>query len=149
MTTSTRDTTTELVNGLRRDLANEFQALLAYTQWAARAAGPHRPQLRALFQGEIPDEQRHAQFLADMIIALGGDPLVEAAEVPPTDGNRSMLEATLEAERQAISDYVERARQAEAAGQVGLKVELENMVADETRHFQEVRMLLDGWSEPG
>jgi bacterioferritin len=137
----------ELIAGLNRDLANEFQAILAYTQWAARVTGPHRPQFRGVFQTEIPDELRHAQFLADTIVAMGGMPTTEPTAVPETGSAREMLQATLEAERQAIKDYIERANQADALGEVGLKVELENMVADETRHAQEVTMLLDGWSE--
>jgi len=36
-----------------------------------------------------------------------------------------MLERVLEAEKQAIADYDERIRQAEAFGDIGLKVDLE------------------------
>ncbi len=51
------------------------------------------------------------------------------------------------AERQAISDYGERIAQAEAFGDVGLRVNLENQVTDETRHKEEIERILAGWRE--
>ena len=57
-----------------------------------------------------------------------------------------MLKLALQAEMQAISDYGTRIRQAEAFGDIGLKVNLENQIADETRHMQEIERILAGWS---
>ena len=53
----------------------------------------------------------------------------------------------LAAEKQAISDYGKRIRKAEALGDIGLKVALENHVADETRHKEEIEQILVGWNE--
>src|SRR5215213_7550277 len=52
-----------LIEGLNSDLAGEYQAILMYTHYAAMLTGPFRKELRSLFQGEIADEQGHAQFL--------------------------------------------------------------------------------------
>jgi bacterioferritin len=101
--------------------------------------------LRALFQAEIPDEQGHAQFLADKIASLGSEPTTQPRTVPRADEPREMLENALAAERQAISDYEERIVQAEALGEVGLKVNLESQVSDETRHKEEIERILVGW----
>src|SRR5688572_16157508 len=57
----------QLLAGLNSDLAGEYQAILMYTYFSAKLTGPYRKELRALFQGEITDEQGHAQFLADKI----------------------------------------------------------------------------------
>jgi bacterioferritin len=100
-----------------------------------------------LFQTEIVDEQGHAQFLADKVAALGGVPTTKPCAVPDADEPRDMLELALAAEKQAIADYDERIRQAEAFGDVGLKVNLENQVADETRHKEELERTLAGWRE--
>src|SRR5947207_6477196 len=127
-----------LLEGLNHDLAGEYQAILTYLHYSAKLTGPYREELRKLFQAEIPDEQGHAQFLADKIAVLGGEPTTEARPVPHADTSREMLERVLEAEKQAIADYDERIRQAEAFGDIGLKVDLENQVADETRHKEEV-----------
>ena len=60
------------------------------------------------------------------------------ARSPHADQPREMLEHALAAEKQAIADYDERLRQADAFGDVGLKVSLENQIADETRHKEDI-----------
>jgi bacterioferritin len=134
-----------LIDGLNHDLAGEYQAIVMYTQYSAKLTGPYRRELRALFQAEIPDEQGHAQFLADKIANLGGEPATVPRAVPHADEPREMLENALVAEKQAISDYEERICQAEALGEVGLKVNLESQVSDETRHKEEIERILIGW----
>ena len=136
-----------LLDGLNHDLSGEYQAILMYIQYSAKLTGPYRRELRALFQAEIADEQGHAQFLADKIAALGGEPTTEPRAVPRADQPREMLEHALEAEKQTIADYDERVRQAEAFGDTGLKVNLENQIADETRHKEEIERVLADWGE--
>ncbi len=136
-----------LIDGLNHDLAGEYQAVVMYTHYSAMLTGPYRRELRALFQAEIPDEQGHAQFLAEKIASLGGEPTTVPRPVPHADQPLEMLEQALGAEKQAIADYVTRIGQAEAAGDIGLKVNLENQVADETRHKEEIERILAGWIE--
>src|ERR1700757_4078507 len=108
-----------LIDGLNHDLAGEYQAILMYTHYSAKLTGPYRRELRALFQAEIADEQGHAQFLADKIAALGGEPTTEPRPVPEANLPRQMLEQALAAEEQAIADYNGRIRQAEGFGDFG------------------------------
>jgi bacterioferritin len=136
-----------LIEGLNQDLAGEYQAILMYTHYSAKLTGPYRRELRALFQAEIGDEQGHAQFLADKIAALGGEPTTQPRPVPHADQPREMLEHALVAEVQAIADYKTRLRQAEDFDDFGLKVVLENQVADETRHKEEIERIIAGWDE--
>jgi bacterioferritin len=136
-----------LVEGLNHDLAGEYQAILMYTHYSAKLTGPYRRELRALFQAEIADEQGHAQFLADKIAALGGEPTTEPRAVPHANLPREMLGHALAAEGQAIADYNGRLRQAEGFGDFGLKADLEGQVADETRHKEELERIIAGWDE--
>jgi bacterioferritin len=136
-----------LIDGLNHDLGGEYQAIGMYIHYSAKLTGPYRRELRALFQAEIADEQGHAQFLADKIAALGGEPTTEPRAVPRADQPREMLEHALEAEKQTIVDYDERVRQAEAFGDTGLKVNLENQIADETRHKEEIERVLADWGK--
>ena len=136
-----------LIAGLNHDLAGEYQAIVMYIQYSAKLTGPYRRELRALFQAEIADEQGHAQFLADKIATLGGEPTTEPRAIPRADRPREMLEQALAAEKQAIMDYKERLSQADAFGDIGLKVSLENQIADETRHEEELERVLAGWDE--
>jgi bacterioferritin len=136
-----------LIAKLNEDLAGEYQAVLMYNTYAATVTGPHRPTLRAFFNEEIPEELGHAQFLADKIASLGGAPVTRPREVPAASGPRQMLQNVLEAERQAIADYKERAEQAAAFGDKGLATHLETVVEDETGHFEETEKILRGWGE--
>lgn len=135
----------KLIDNLNRDLAGELSAIIQYLTYAAKVTGPFRPQLAQFFLAEVADEQGHAQFLANKIVALGGEPTTSAALVPPAGTNREMVEAVLAAERQAIADYSERAEEAEAYGDKGLVVQLEDMVRDESTHAEETERILRDW----
>ena len=135
-----------LIEALNQDLANEYQSVIMYTTYSAQVKGPYRLQLVEFFQGEIPDEQGHAQYLADKIVALGGVPTTTPAPVPVVETPREMLERVMEAEQKAIANYTERSEQAREAGEIGLAIQLEDMVVDETGHYEETKKLLDEWT---
>ena len=134
-----------LIDKLNEDLAGELAAIIQYTTYAAKATGPYRPQLVEFFLAEVTDEQGHAQFLANKIVALGGEPTTRPRDVKAAGSNREMLQAVLEAERQAVRDYMERAEQADAYGDKGLAVELEDMIRDESGHAEETERILKDW----
>lgn len=134
-----------LIDALNEDLAGELSAIAQYIVYAAKATGPFRPQLAEFFLKEVSDEQGHAQFLANKIVALGGEPTTEARPVDEAATNREMLEAVLRAEKRAVADYTERAEQADAFGDKGLAVQLEDMVADESTHAEETERILRDW----
>jgi bacterioferritin len=135
----------DLIDHLNEDLAGELSAIIQYITYAAKATGPYRPQLVAFFLAEVADEQAHAQFLANKVVALGGEPVTEPRPVPQAKTNREMLEAVLAAERQATADYTLRAQQADEYGDKGLAVQLEDMVRDESGHSEETERILRDW----
>ena len=134
-----------LIDHLNEDLAGELSAIIQYITYAAKATGPYRPQLAQFFLTEVADEQLHAQFLANKIVALGGEPATSPRPVPPAQTNREMLKAVLEAELQAGQDYTQRALEAEEFGDKGLVVQLEDMVRDESGHSEETERILRDW----
>ncbi|MCB2203242.1 ferritin-like domain-containing protein [bacterium] len=134
-----------LIEKLNEDLSNELSAIIQYITYAAKATGPYRPQLKDFYMAEVPDEQLHAEFLANKIVALGGEPTTEPAPIKAAGSNREMLEAVVEAERKAIAGYTERAKQAEEFGDKGLAVQLEDMVRDESGHAEETERILRDW----
>lgn len=93
----------------------------------------------------MADEQLHVQFLANKIVALGGEPTTTPRPVPSAKPNREMLEAVLAAERQATADYTQRAREAEEFNDKGLAVQLEDIVRDESGHSEETERILHDW----
>jgi bacterioferritin len=141
----TKDTTRELLDGLNEDLRGEFQAVIMYRLYASLVQGPWRQELRAFFANEIPEELGHAQILADKISALGGTPATEPAPVKVAKDAKAMLETALAAEVETIDRYVKRRDQAEAAGEHGLAVRFDDIIADETNHRDEIRQILARW----
>lgn len=139
------DDTKTLIDGLNVDLAHEYAAVITYRTYASAVTGPFRQELRAFFASEIPDELGHAQLLADKIVALGGQPTVDAAPVTFTDDPRRMLETAYADEVATIERYAQRRKQAEQVGEIGLAVELDTLIADETRHRDELRLMLLRW----
>lgn len=135
----------DLIKLLNDDLANEYAAIVQYSTFAAQVSGPFRPQLSAFFAAEIADEQQHAQFLANKIVALGGQPTTTPAPVKNGKTNKEMLEAVLEAETNAVKNYTLRAEQAANLGLKALSIDLEDMVRDESNHKEEVERILKGW----
>lgn len=138
-----KDSKQQLIDGLNKDLAGELGAVIQYVTYAAVANGIHRPTLQIFFAGEIADELGHAQFLANKIVALGGTPTTKPDPVKIGANNEELLQLVLEAEERAIAGYKERIDQAEAFGDIGLKVQLEDQIRDETGHREETMMLLD------
>ena len=134
-----------LIDHLNEDLAGELSAIVQYITYAAKATGPYRPQLAAFFLEEVADEQLHAQFLANKIVALGGEPVTVPAPVPPAATNKEMLEQVLKAELKAGKDYTQRAEEADAYGDKGLVVALEDIVRDEMGHSEETERMLRDW----
>ncbi|MGE0448217.1 MAG: bacterioferritin [Vicinamibacterales bacterium] len=142
---STNDAQKRLIDGLNEDLRGEFQAVIMYRLYASMVQGPYRQELRSFFAAEIPEELGHAQMLADKITALGGTPASEPSPVTVVMDAKAMLEAALEAEVQTIERYVARRQQAEEAREFGLAAEFDGVIADETRHRDELRLMLARW----
>lgn len=134
-----------LIDGLNEDLTHEYAAVILYRTYASAVTGPFRQELRSFFASEIPDELGHAQLLADKIVALGGTPIVRAADVKNTDDPKQMLQNALDDEVATIARYVERRRQAEEAGEPGLAVDLDDVIADESKHRDELKLMLMRW----
>jgi bacterioferritin len=142
MANTSRD---DLIKELNVDLSREYSAIIQYRTYASAVTGPYRQELRQFFSGEITDELGHAQLLADKVVAMGGKPVVQAADVKYTDDPREMLQNALADEELTVRRYVERREQAESCGEFGLAVDLDDLIADESKHRDELRLMLTRW----
>ncbi|KZE67216.1 bacterioferritin [Fictibacillus phosphorivorans] len=131
-----------LIDGLNEDLANEYSAIIMYNHNAATVSGLYRQILKPFFQGEIADEQGHALYLAEKIKTLGGTPTTQPKPVKQVESVREMLEEARNAEEDTIRRYEERKEQASNLKLTELVVQLEDMIADETKHKEEMDRLL-------
>jgi bacterioferritin len=135
----------QMVDRLNEDLAGELGAIVQYITYAAKTTGPFRPELSKFFLAEVTDEQTHAVYLANKIVTLGGEPTTTPREVAPAKDNKAMLQAVLAAEKRAVADYTQRAKDAEDFGDKGMVVQLEDIINDETGHAEETERMLRDW----
>jgi bacterioferritin len=84
-------------------------------------------------------------FLCDQIVALSGTPKLTSPKFSETRDVKTMLENDLDAERESILEYRERVKQADGAGEIGLKMRLEELIAEETDHMRQLERILRGW----
>ena len=134
--------TKKLIDLLNYDLSGELQAIIQYLQHSYLIAGVNRPQLHDVLEEISKDEMRHAEELAERIVALGGMPSVKPRPIIQAKTIKDMLTADLAGETLVLKDYAERIKQAEAMGEVGTSLIIENIVVDEQHHHDKFLMLL-------
>lgn len=134
---------TQLIDGLNVDLSHEYGAVVQYTYNASVVSGLYRSALKPFFEAEITDEQGHALYLSEKIKSLGGTPTTKVADVPQPTDVKDLLEASLQSEKETIKRYEERIKQAKELGFTELVVKLEDLIADETHHKEEIQRLLE------
>ncbi len=132
----------KLIAGLNADMNRELEAVMRYLLEASIMTGFGGHEAREVFEAEVTDELGHAKLLADKIVALGGKPVISPAYPTPITDAKKALQRELKMEREAVKHYMERVKEAEEAGEVGLKVKLEELIADETGHAEEIKRLL-------
>ena len=131
----------ELINGLNEDLNLELETILRSVYHAAAARGMLGHELRELIKKETPSELEHAMFLADKIVALGGEVRIRPAVPGELGAARQLLQENIAAERKIISNYSKRIDQASEFGDKGLVIRLEDMLASETDHLEQLERL--------
>lgn len=137
--------TQKLLEGLQSDLEREIKAMLQYTYQASMLLGVGSLSISPYLRQEAADELRHINFLCDQIVGLGATPKLATHKFSEARELKAMLENDLDLERESILEYRERVKQAETAGEVGLKVRLEALVAEETDHVRQLERILRGW----
>ena len=135
----------ELIEKLNGDLADELGAIIQYIVYAARATGPYRPQLSQFFlaEGRRRADARAVSRQQDRLARRQATTAPREVALP--EGNRAMLEAVVEAETHAMKGYTTRAQEAEAYGDKGLAVQLEDFIRDESGHLEETERILRDW----
>jgi bacterioferritin len=131
----------ELINGLNEDLNLELETILRSVYHAAAGRGMLGHELRELIKKEMPSEVEHAMFLADKIVALGGEVRIRPTVPAELGAARQLLDENIAAERKIISNYSKRIDQASEFGDKGLVIRLENMLAAETDHLEQLERL--------
>ena len=130
-----------LIDGLNADLNRELEAVLRYIYHSATATSLLGHELREVLKTDITGEVNHAVFLADKIAALGGEVRIQPSMPKKVRSAKEMLEENVAAERSVVASYTERIAQAEEFGDKGLVIRLEDILAEETDHAEELERL--------
>ncbi|MEO8429707.1 MAG: ferritin-like domain-containing protein, partial [Verrucomicrobiota bacterium] len=123
-TTGLNITREQMIELLNEDLAREYQAIIAYTVYSQVIKGAEYTDIARELEQHAGEELAHAIKIAKQIDYLGGMPGVMPKPVKTSDDPVVMLRADLENERETVSHYRERIRQAEAMGEFALSESL-------------------------
>jgi bacterioferritin len=129
----------ELINRLNRALSLEYAATIQYLQQQCLVTGQERQQFAPFFAASSSESHLHAQNLGNKIVALGGSPTIEPAEVREGKNLAEMLRYDLELEREALGSYVKAWESAQ--GNPPLVFWLEEIISAEQLHVDELEKL--------
>ncbi len=134
----------ELINRLNRALSLEYAATIQYLQQQCILTGQERQQFAPFFATSSTEAHQHAQNLGNKIVALGGTPTIEPAEVREGENLAQMLRFDLELEQEALDAYVKAWEKAQ--GNHPLLFWLEEIISTEQLHVDELAKLNAAYS---
>jgi len=118
----------------------ELAGVIQYSQHSYLVTGTDREVFKDFFRDQAEEAQKHADFLGDKIVALGGVPSVEPGTIRQSVELKQMLEQDLELEREAMDAYMVAWRSC-GDSDLPTKFWLEGQIADEQIHIEELEKL--------
>jgi bacterioferritin len=142
----------EVVRLLNEALATEWVCVLRYYRHYFMAAGMLADSVKSEFLEHAQQELSHANRIAERIVQLGGEPDLDPdtltarshAEYKPGSDLRDMVKEDLIAERIAIDSYREMILYVGDRDTTTKRI-LEDVLAQEEEHANDMADLLDGW----
>lgn len=132
----------ELIAAMNTALNREVSTAVRYLLQGALIEGRKNEPLREMYRSEVADEIGHAQYLADKIVALGGTPKIDPKLRTPPGAITEMVQQDVAEEEKDVEAYTQLAKLAEKAGEIELKLQMEEQAADESRHAEELRRMV-------
>lgn len=132
----------ELIDALNEALSFEYTAIIQYNTYSSLLKGINRIGLKEFFSKEIIEELEHSKYLADKITSLGGIPTTETKPFKITDNIKEIIEELLKSEQETIERYKKYSEIAEKMGYIDIKIQLENIIAEESQHRDELKKIL-------
>lgn len=123
---------------LNQAVADEITALHQYMYFHFHCDDQGYDLLAMLFKRTAIEEMIHVEKLADRILFLGGDIVMQAgAPVKPIKDVAKMLEMARQMEEHSALDYNRMANECGANADSATKKIFEELVLDEERHFDQ------------
>ncbi|MGB6482496.1 MAG: ferritin-like domain-containing protein [Candidatus Acidiferrales bacterium] len=124
----------DLVELLNKDLAREYQAIIAYVVYSQVLKGAEYMNIAAELEKHALEELNHALIIAKQIDYLGGMPAVKPLPVRTSEKAEDMLRYDLEQETETIAAYRQRVRQCEALSEYAMAEEIRKILVNEQEH---------------
>ena len=131
-----------LIEALNEVQEWELTGVIQYMQHGLLISGLWRLSYRSFFMEMSEEAHGHMQLVGDKITALGGVPSVEPKLVKQATNLRQMIEQDIELEVAALVAYQRARDAAEALGLAPQVYWLEERIADEQGHVEELQRLL-------
>jgi bacterioferritin len=124
-----------VISGLNNLLALEYAGVFQYLQYSYLVQGPEREYLRPFFRDRAKEGfEKHSKKVADKIVAMGGTPTLQPAQIAQAQDMPDMLNNSLELERSAQRAQKELLNQVQ--DDVPLRLMLEEMILDEQQDIE-------------
>ena len=132
--------TNKVIDKLNEILRWEWTGVVQYTQHSFLVCDVWREVYAGMFKDGAEESLGHARQIGDKIVALGGVPTVERAEVRQAKDLHEMLRIDLEFEREAVKLYNQALTLVE--DNAPLRVLLEDIILDEQDGVEKLEKLL-------
>ncbi|SHM77197.1 bacterioferritin [Caldanaerovirga acetigignens] len=128
---------TEIFEAVRKDIADEHAAIIQYLYHAYSTPDE---EIRGKLESIARDEMRHFKWLNEWLVKHGQKPAIERSSLVSTGTLKSLIEADIKAEIDAISQYIDHKAMTDDKELIAL---IDRIIADERSHRTEFEKLLE------
>ena len=144
-------TINELIEILHNDLRNELTHMHFYLQSAALIQGLHAKEYKEYLLAEASKEMKHVSEFSDLLVGLGADSKITTEpyleKIPKLKNPVDIVKHALTLEKEVVSNYCLRMRQAESLDSVDgdwIHIFLEKQIEDSRTDIDELRQIIRG-----
>lgn len=124
----------ELITLLNKDLAREYQAIIAYVVYSQVLKGAEYMNIADQLVEHAKQELQHALTVSRQIDYLGATPTVTPKEVKLSENPRDLLRFDLNNENETVRNYRDRVRQCEELGEFAMAEQIRQILVNEQDH---------------
>jgi bacterioferritin len=124
-----------LIAALNGDLEREYQAIISYVNYSQVLKGAAYMSIAGELAIHAKEELDHALQISNHVDYLGGMPSVTPRAVKTSEKAEDMLRFDLENERETISQYRRRVKQAEELNEFAIAESLRGILVQEQDHL--------------
>jgi bacterioferritin len=125
----------KLIDALNEDLSREYQAIISYVNYSQVLKGAAYMNIADELALHAKEELDHALAVANHIDYLGGMPSVVPKPVKTSEKAEDMLRFDLDNEKETISNYRRRIKQADELNEFAIAESLREILMQEQDHL--------------